>query len=159
MKAVILPSVAVLALALLISGCSEQAAPAPAAAAPDPAPVAQPVVEAPPVQSTEPTVVAADAVTIGSALGPDQAAISPKPAYAVSDTVHASASAGGRAGGVARAYWTYQDGTSHKEEEKPVTGDVVSFDFSQADGMQAGAYNVQIDIDDVPVGIADFQVQ
>ena len=69
------------------------------------------------------------------------------------------ASAAGRAGAIARVYWTYQDGTSDKEEEKPVAGDIVNFSFSQADGMQPGAYNVQIDIDDVPVGIADFQVQ
>lgn len=161
MKAATLPSLAAIALALLLSGCDKQATPEPAADVPAPAATtpAEPVDLSTSTEKAEPTTVAADAVIVGSALGPDQAAISPKPAYAAADTVYASASAAGRAGAIARVYWTYQDGTSDKEEEKPVAGDIVNFSFSQADGMQPGAYNVQIDIDDVPVGIADFQVQ
>ena len=56
-------------------------------------------------------------------------------------------------------YWTYQDGRTHKEEAKPVAGEFLSFQFSQADGMKPGKYNVEIDINDKPVGIVDFTVQ
>jgi len=159
MKAARLPSLTAIAFALLLSACGEQAAPEPATEAPAAAQAPAEPVEQPVEQIAEPTTVAADAVTVGSALGPDQAATAPKPAYTTADTVYASASSAGRSGAIARVYWTYQDGTSHKEEEKPVDGNVISFGFSQADGMRAGAYNVQIDIDDVPVGIADFKVQ
>lgn len=159
MRAARLPSTTAIALALLLSACGEQAAPEPAAEAPAATQAPAEPIEQPVEQIAEPTTVAADAVIVGSALGPDQAATAPKPSYGTADTVYASASSAGRSGAVARVYWTYQDGTSHKEEEKPVDGDVVSFAFSQADGMRAGAYNVQIDIDDVPVGIADFNVQ
>jgi hypothetical protein len=154
-----LPSITPIALPMLLSAGGVHAAPEPAAEAPAAAQAPAEPVEQPVEQIAEPTTVAADAVIVGSALGPDQAATAPKPSYTTADTVYASASSAGRAGAIARVYWTWQDGTSHKEEEKPVDGDVVSFGFSQADGMRAGAYNVQIDIDDVPVGIADFQVQ
>lgn len=101
-----------------------------------------------------------NAVTVGSALSPDQAAITPKPAYATTDTVYASASTPGKpAGATATVYWTYQDGVAHKQEDKKISGDRVSFKFGRTDGMKAGHYNVEIDINDVPVGIADFTVQ
>ena len=67
--------------------------------------------------------------------------------------------AGGKASGKAHVYWTFEDGTTVKEEDKPVSGDVVSFEMSQASGMKPGQYNVQIDIDGVPVGITDFVVR
>lgn len=161
MKAAILPSSVAIAVALLLAGCNKQPATPPAAPAPDAASAAAVKAEdqAPPDQRVDTVTVTADAVTVGSALGPNQAATAPKPVYATTDTVYASASARGHSGATARVYWTYQDGTSHKEEEKAVAGDVINFSFSQADGMKAGAYNVEIDLNDVPVGIADFKVQ
>lgn len=116
------------------------------------APVAAP--PSVPSEDLEQVTVAADAVRVGTAVGPDGAATAPKPVYALSDVVYASA----RANGAAKVYWTYQDGTSHKEEEKPANG-IVTFQFGRADGMQAGAYSVEIDIDGVPVGITDFVVK
>jgi len=162
MRVARLPSLIVIALALLLPACGEEVVTVPATQAPDatqaPVATAPPVVQ-PAEDITELTTLSADAIRVGAALGPDQAATAPKPAYTTADTIYASALSAGRAGALARVYWTYQDGTSHKEEEKPVEGNVVSFGFSQADGLRAGAYTVQIDIDDVPVGIADFTVQ
>jgi hypothetical protein len=120
---------------------------------------AKPVAPPPAQAAQEAVTVAADAVTVGSTVGADGAAATPKPAYALADTVYASASARGHSGATARAYWTYQDGTSTHEEEKPVAGDVVSFSFSKANGMKPGTWNGEIDFNDVPVGIADFKVQ
>jgi hypothetical protein len=114
----------------------------------------------PPEDATQPVTVSADAVKVGSSLGPDQSAISPKSAYSVGDTVYASARAGNAPrGATAYVYWTYEDGISHKEEQKPVAGSIVMFDFSQKDGMKSGRYNVEIGVNDTPIGIVDFVVQ
>jgi hypothetical protein len=106
----------------------------------------------------EPVAVAADAVSVGTSLDPSGAASGAKPAYSTADTLYASLSAKGRHG-TAKVYWTAPNGLSAKEEEKPVAGDNVSFQFSAADGMKAGTYNVEIDVDGVPAGIVDFTVQ
>jgi len=111
--------------------------------------------DAPPVEAVE---VAADAVRLGTALDANQSATGAKPAYSVDDTVYASIATGGR-GGTAKVYWSGPDGLSVKEEEKPMAGDHVGFAFSRADGMQAGHYTVEIDVDGVPAGIVEFTVQ
>jgi predicted small lipoprotein YifL len=115
----------------------------------------------PPADAVLPVTVAANAFPVGSAAGADGAAAAPKPSYSVSDTLYASLPAGRfPAGGTARIYWTYaQDGTSHKEEEKTIGSGPVTFQFSSADGLKAGLYNVQIDVNDRPVGIVDMTVQ
>lgn len=105
-------------------------------------------------EDIEPVMVAADAVAVGSALGPGGEATAPKPVYALSDVIHASAHGTGEA----KVYWSYQDGSSHKEETKPANG-LVAFQFSKADGMRVGNYMVSIDIDGVPVGITEFVVK
>lgn len=111
----------------------------------------------PPADAVMPVTVSADAVKVGSSLGPDQAASAPKPSYSLADTVYASARTSGR--GTAYVYWTYEDGISHKDEQKPVSGNIVSFEFNQADGMKPGKYNVEIGVDDKPIGIVDFVVR
>lgn len=114
----------------------------------------------PPADAVLPVTVAADAFTIGSSIGPGNQAAAPKPVYALGDKVYASLPARKyRAGSTANVYWTYQDGLSQKEESKAIAGDFVTFEFSKADGMKPGKYNVEIGVDDKPVGIVDFVVQ
>ena len=114
----------------------------------------------PPADAVVPVTVSADAVKVGSSLGSDQGATAAKRNHSLNDTVYASARVGGAASGsTAYVYWTYQDGMSHKEEQKPVSGSIVNFDFKRADGMKAGRYNVEIGVDDKPIGIVDFVVQ
>ena len=112
-----------------------------------------------PTQVIEPVAIDSKALRVGSAAGPNGAATAPKRVYTLGDTVHASVATAGKSGASARVYWSYQDGKTKKEEEKTISGNVVAFTFSQADGMQPGDYMVSIDIDDVPVGMADFTVQ
>ena len=153
----------VAALALALAACNQQApetAETASADATGEATTAPPVADTPAAaaqqsaSAVEPVTVAADAVTVGSALGSNQAAANPKASYALTDTVYASA----KGNGTAKVYWTYQDGFSHKEEEKPANG-IVTFQFDSASGMRAGNYTVEIDIDGVPVGITDFVVK
>jgi predicted small lipoprotein YifL len=112
------------------------------------------------VDKVEPVTVRADAIAVGHAVGPNQAVTAAKRAYGTGDTVYASMpTKGHKPGARGYVYWTYQDGRTHKEEAKPVEGEYLNFQFSQADGMKPGKYNVEIDIDDKPVGIVDFTVQ
>ena len=54
-----------------------------------------------------------------------------------------------------------EDGNSHKEEtvQAPAGEEYAVFEFSEADGLQPGSYNVQIDVNMQPVGIAEFRVE
>ena len=151
---------------LLLAGCNKQGpeppvvsagdgagagAPAGEAASPRPLPPAPPLPEASP-----------NAVAVGSALGAEGAVQSPLQAYGQSATVYASVpTAGHDAGDTITVYWTHSDGMVDKQERKPVPAGAsyVNFSFSGADGMRQGAYNVQADVNDVPVGIADFNVE
>lgn len=154
------------ALALGLGACKKDAEQAPAPmseaqaeqeAANDAFP---PLPVEPPADAVIPVTVAADAFTIGSALGANNQAATPKAVYAVGDTVYASLPARRyRNGSSANVYWTYEDGQSHKEETRKISGEFVTFEFSKADGMKPGKYNVEIGVDDKPVGIVDFVVQ
>ena len=126
------------------------------------APVAQQQAPAAAPEAVMPTVVSADAVALGNAIGPNGAVSSGKAVYSIGDTVYASIPTGGHAAGSeALIYWTFQDGYSHKEERKRIEAGAehVDFAFSRADGMKAGKYSVQVDVADKPVGIVDFSVQ
>lgn len=119
--------------------------------------VRAPAPEPPPLPEAAP-----NAVAVGSALGANGAVQSPKRSYAVSDTVYASVPTAGHApGDTVTVYWTHEDGGVDKDESKPIAAGTsyVDFSFSSADGMRAGAYNVQADVNDVPVGLVDFRVE
>ncbi len=116
----------------------------------------------PGADSLLPVEVSGDAVTVGTSLANGQAVKSTGSQFTVADTVYASASVRGKPGASVTAYWTYQDGTSHKEETvqlKSGGAQPVAFSFKKGDGMVPGKYNVQIDVDMVPVGIADFVIK
>ena len=82
----------------------------------------------------------------------------PANTFSLDDTVHVSFPATGTS---ARVYWTHADGMTDKQEriELSTGADRASFSFSRADGMRSGTYMVQVDVDDAPIGIADFTVR
>lgn len=157
------------AMVLALSACrnneaeedlAEDAAATPA----EVSPAAVPEAPQPPLaEQVAQTVVAADAVTVGTSLQGDDVVKAANALFTTADTVYASASVRGKPAGTDVAvYWTFQDGTSHKEESKKIaSGDqqVLWFSFGKADGMRPGKYNVQIDVNSAPVGIADFVVK
>ena len=114
---------------------------------------------APPIMPVE---VSADAFKIGTAVGPDGSATGTKASSALSDTLHGSVPVSGRpAGTEVKIYWSYQDGSSHKEETKKVAAGMkyLTFDFSKANGMKRGRYMVQLDVNGAPAGILDVVVK
>lgn len=114
---------------------------------------------APPIMPVE---VSSDAFKIGTAIGPDGSATGAKSNFSLNDTLHASVPVSGRpAGTEVKIYWSYQDGSSHKEEVKKVTAGAkyLTFDFSKANGMKRGSYMVQLDVNGAPAGILDIVVK
>jgi len=135
---------------------------APAAAHPQAAAAQAAAAVEPAAQTVEQVVLANDSVMVGSALGPDGAVSAAKPGYSTADTVHVSVPVGGYAPGKEVAiYWFSGKGTSIKNERKPIPAGAkfVNFSLGKADGMVADSYIAQVDIDDMPVGMADFTVK
>lgn len=153
------------ALGLLLAACGgqepEEATIAPVAEQPAPtAPGAPPSLPDPGAGQT--TVIASDSVAVGHVVGADGAVTAGKAAYGTGDTVYASVPVGGYPPSAEVAiYWFGANGTSVKEERKPIAAGAryMSFPLSAADGMTPGRYTVQVDIADMPVGMADFVVQ
>lgn len=152
--------------ALTLAACGEEKIDVPeaanSAAAPSDAAGTSLAITAPPpasMQSIEAVEIGANEVQVGTSVDANQAATGVKTVYALGDTVHASIDASAHPGAMATVYWTDSNGMSQKIEKKAVTGAHVAFAFSRADGMKPGKYNVGIDVDDVPVGLADFKVQ
>ena len=109
-----------------------------------------------------PVEVSSDAFKIGTAIGPDGSATGAKSSFSLNDTLHASVPVSGRpAGTQVKIYWSYQDGSSHKEETKKVAAGMkyLTFDFSKAKGMKRGSYMVQLDVNGAPAGILDVVVK
>lgn len=109
------------------------------------------------------TVVLADnAIAVGSAVSAEGKVSAAKPVYALDDTIYASVPVGGQAPGKAvTIYWFGAGGVSVKSETRQVASGepFVTFTLKRADGLKAGAYSAQVDIDDVPAGMVDFAVQ
>ncbi len=164
-------SIRVLALcaALVLTACNEGAeervdaqAPSGTTTAGQQAPETATLPAKPGPDSLLPAEVSDSAVTIGTSVANDRAVKSAQAQFSTSDTVYASASVRGKPGASVSVYWTYQDGTTHKEETRELKAggtQPVAFSFTKADGMIPGKYNVQIDEDMTPVGIADFVIK
>ena len=113
-------------------------------------------------QSVHATVLSDNAVAVGSEVSAEGKVVAAKPVYGLGDTIHASVPvAAYPAGKTVTIYWFGGDGQSVKTDSRETkAGEAfVSFTLRQADGMKAGAHSAQVDVDDVPVGMADFTVQ
>lgn len=108
-----------------------------------------------------PVTVPADALALGRALGPNGDVAERVSTFTMDDTVHVVFSSAGRAPGMpVTVFWTYQDGRTHHEERGPLqAGEFAHYEFGRLKGMQPGKYNVEVQIANRPIGIADFVVQ
>lgn len=105
----------------------------------------------------DPYVVSADVAKTGSAVDEHGAIATPKSAFAPNETVFLSIDAKGRRqGDRVHVYWFHEDGTSRKDEEKILEGPYVYFEFQSA---EAGKFHAEVDINERPVGLTDFEVK
>lgn len=107
--------------------------------------------------ANDPFLVSGTAGKTGAAIDQNGEITEPKTVFATNDTVYLSMDAKGRrAGDRVRVYWFHQDGLARKEEEKPIKGPFVAFDFAPS---EAGRYSVEIDVNERPIGLVDFEVK
>lgn len=124
----------------------------------EPAPAAAP---APPVDAG----ITAGAITLGKAVGPDKKVTTPAETFAKNDTIYASVDTSGSGTATLKAKWTYRKGdqtTVVKEDSQMImpTGPATSeFHISKPDGWPAGDYQVELSLDDKPIGTKSFTVK
>lgn len=109
-----------------------------------------------------PNTVRADALKVGPSLGPDGAAVPASAPFGMADTVHVSFPTRGLVPSApVIVYWTYQDGRTHHIERStlPASGEQAVYRFAQAQGMKPGQYNVEVQVNNRPIGISDFVVR
>ena len=138
---------------------ADTAAPAQAAAA-----EAKPAAEAAqpaPAEEVAQVTLASDGVALGSRLNGEGAAEGARQSYSLADTVYASVPVAGFAAKEVTIYWFGSNGRSLKQETKPIPvgAKFVNFSLSKADGLAAGNYTAQVDMDGAPQGMMDFSVK
>lgn len=104
-----------------------------------------------------PFIVSGTAGKVGAAVAENGDISEPKTVFAPDEKVYVSMNAKGRRqGDRVRVYWFHSDGLSRKEEEKKIEGPFVAFDFVPA---ESGKFSIEIDVNDRPIGLVDFEVK
>ena len=148
-------SVLVVALTFGLFGCKKEAPP------PPPAPAPQAQVQTPPA----PAPVAVASISLGKALGPDKKVTVPTDTFAKDDTIYAVVETTGTGSATLKAKWTYHRGdqtasVNDSSQTISASGPAASeFHISKPDGWPTGDYQVEISLNDKPVGTKKFAVK
>ena len=141
-----------------IAGCGKDEPPAP-----PPAPKAEAPAPSPAPAAT-PAEVSVVNVNLGKAIGPDKKVTTAAESFAKNDTIYAVVETSGSGTATLKAKWTYHKGdqTAAVDESTQTitpTGPATSeFHVSKPDGWPAGDYQVEISLNDKPVGTKKFTV-
>jgi hypothetical protein len=101
--------------------------------------------------------VAPDTAFVGSAIDDRGDLVTPRHDFAVDSTVYVSVPTKGyRMGSRMEVFWFHEDGKSRKDEAKKVAGPFTAFEFKPSD---AGKYNVEVDVNNRPIALVEFEVK
>lgn len=101
--------------------------------------------------------VANDAAFVGSAIDDRGDLVTPQLIFAPGATVYVSVPSKGRmTGDQMEVFWFHQDGRSRKEEHKNIAGPFTAFEFKPS---EAGKYNVEVDVNNRPIALVEFEVK
>ena len=101
--------------------------------------------------------VAPDAAFVGSAIDDRGELVTPQHDFATGDTVYVSVPSKGRKmGDRMEVFWFHDDGRSRKDEAKKIAGPFTAFDFK---ATEAGKYNVEVDVNNRPIALVEFEVK
>ena len=107
--------------------------------------------------ANDPYMVSATAAKTGSAVDENGDISEPKTTFAPNDTVFLSMDAKGRRmGDRVRVYWFNEDGKSRKEDEKVLEGPFVYFEYQPT---ESGKFHAEVDVNERPIGLVDFDVK
>src|SRR4051794_1768173 len=103
-------------------------------------------------------------IDLGKAIGPDKKVTEAATTFGPKDTIYAVVSSEGTGPAVKlTAKWTFGDkGQSVKDDEATITptgSDATDFHISQAKGLPAGKYKVEILADGTSAGVKEFEVK
>ena len=98
-----------------------------------------------------------DAAFVGSQIDDRGDLLTPQHDFGAGATVYVSVpSKGRRLGSRVEAFWFHEDGRSRKDEAKKIAGPFTAFEFQPTD---AGKYNVEIDVNNRPIALVQFEIK
>ncbi|MEO5629192.1 MAG: hypothetical protein ABIQ62_05415 [Thermomonas sp.] len=102
-------------------------------------------------------VVSSDGAFVGSSIDERGEILALQHDFAPDATVYVSApSKGRRLGDRVEVFWFHQDGLSRKDEAKKITGPFTAFEFQPT---ETGKYNVEVDVNNRPIALVEFEVK
>lgn len=106
----------------------------------------------------ESVVVSPDAAKVGKEVDGAGDIVTEVRAFAVGEKVYISVPTkfGRKVGDKLEIFWFHDDNRSRRDEQKRITGPFTVFEFAPAD---AGAYNVEVDANDRPIALVQFEVK
>jgi len=149
------------AAVVLLAACGKKEEPPKPAAPPPPAP---PVTAPTPAPAPAPAGVAAGTIGLGKAVGADKKVSAATETFGKGDTFYVAVDTTGTGSATLKAKWTYHKGTQVavvKEDTQTITptGPATSeFHVSKPDGWPPGEYQVELFLDDKPIGVKKFTV-
>lgn len=94
---------------------------------------------------------------VGSAVDDHGDLVTPQHDFATGSTVYVSVPTKGRAlGSRIEVFWFHDDGRSRKDEAKKIAGPFTAFEFQPS---EAGKYNVEVDVNNRPIALVEFEVK
>ena len=148
---------AAIALAVAISGCSNEPPP------PPPKPIAVPSasIVAPKVELG----VTIQSIALGTAIGADKRVVAPIETFSKNDTIYVAVDTSGEGQVTIKAKWTFHGDKKVADvgesfEPLYASGSTVSsFPLSKPAAWPSGNYHVEVFVDDKPGGIKNFSVK
>ena len=141
-------SLALLSCALV--ACNRQGPQAPTAVDANPAPKDDP-------NGVGTVEVKPNVAFVGSAIDDQGDLVKRQHDFATGATVYVSVPSKGRKlGDQMEVFWFHEDGRSRKEEHKKIAGPFTAFDF---EAKEAGKYNVEVDVNNRPIALVEFEVK
>ena len=137
-------------LAGVLAACNRQGPDVPTAIDTNPAPKENP-------NGIGTVEVANDAAFIGSAIDDRGDLVTPQLEFTTGATVYVSVPSKGRKmGDQMEVFWFHDDGQSRKDETKKIEGPFTAFEFKPS---EAGKYNVEVDVNNRPIALVEFEVK
>ncbi len=101
--------------------------------------------------------VAPDTAFIGAAVDDRGDLVTPQLVFAPGATVYVSVpTKGRRLGDRMEVFWFHDDGKSRKDEHKKIAGPFTAFEFKPT---EVGRYNVEVDVNNRPIALVEFEVK
>ncbi|MDI1252294.1 hypothetical protein [Thermomonas sp.] len=101
--------------------------------------------------------VAPDAAFVGPAIDDRGDLVTRQYDFATGTTVYVSVPTKGRKiGDRMEVFWFHQDGRLRKDEHKKIAGPFTAFEFQPS---EAGKYNVEVDVNNQPIALVEFEVK